>query len=47
MIAVQKITDLAFNLSDGLTKPPEELNEEQKFYAIRYELNKSWDQILI
>lgn len=36
MIAVQKVTNVGFSLHDGLAKPLESLNPEQKRYAIRY-----------
>ena len=37
MIAVQRVTNVAFSLNDGLTKTDEELTGEQRRYAIRYE----------
>jgi hypothetical protein len=36
MIAVQKVTNVGFSLHDGLAKPYESLNAEQKRYAIKY-----------
>ncbi|RWS31105.1 Membrane-bound O-acyltransferase domain-containing protein 2-like protein [Leptotrombidium deliense] len=35
MIGVQKVTSLAFSLHDGLSKPSEQLTNEQSKYAVR------------
>lgn len=39
MIAVQKVTNVGFSIHDGMAKPIESLNAEQKRYAIRYYYN--------
>lgn len=35
MVITQKVTSLAFNLHDGLTKREEDLSKSQQFYAVK------------
>ena len=37
MVAVQRVTDVAFSLHDGSTKSQEKLTPDQKAYALKYE----------